>query len=358
MRKRLVLALMVILVSLSACVNKNAGSTQSSDVYKGTEGIVMNFMPSMPPSQIYSSDTLNFNLEIRNKGTYDAGTVPNNENGPYEKFLKFYVSGYDKSILTGKKEGGSIDPIFDKWLFWEAELEGKSEFNPQGGIVYKDFSTKIGTLPEGMDSFRTNFLLTACYTYETLAVSSVCIDPVPYSTVTREKACTVSDVSLSGGQGAPVAVTKIEEEASKGKARFKIYFENKGNGKIFDMTHNRDDIAKSGRSALDSDGVIRLKCNPYSEKGLGYGDIDKIKLNKILIGGDVASNDITDSCKPVIVNEKGHKIVRLIDGRGFIICEKDGLTGTSAYNTPIEINVTYGYTTSIQKEIEILKIPE
>jgi len=341
MRKRLVLALMVILVSLSACVNKNAGSTQSSDVYKGTEGIVMNFMPSMPPSQIYSSDTLNFNLEIRNKGTYDAGTVPNNENGPYEKFLKFYVSGYDKSILTGKKEGGSIDPIFDKWLFWEAELEGKSEFNPQGGIVYKDFSTKIGTLPEGMDSFRTNFLLTACYTYETLAVSSVCIDPVPYSTVTREKACTVSDVSLSGGQGAPVAVTKIEEEASKGKARFKIYFENKGNGKIFDMSSNK---------RTDKDG--NLKCNPYSEEGLGYDDLDKITLNKVSVGSD----DITLDCDPVM--KDGSNTIRLIDGRGFIICEKDGLTGTSAYNTPIEINVAYGYKTSIQKEIEILKIPE
>jgi len=337
MRKSYIFVLIIVAISLG-CVNQNTGSTGTPEVYKGTEGIVMNFMPSMPPSQIYSSDILNFNLEIKNKGAYDAGTVSNTESGPYTKFLKFYISGFDGSILTGKREDNSDDPIFDKWSFWQSELEGKSEFNPLGGIAYKDFSTKIGALPEGMDSFKTNFLVTACYTYETLAVSSVCIDPIPYSSVAREKACRVSDVSLSGGQGAPVAVTKIEEEAAKGKVRFKIYFENKGNGKIFDMSSNK-------RTGKDGN----LKCNPYSEEGLGYDDLDKIILNKVSVGSD----DITSDCEPV---KEG--TIRLIDGRGFIICEKDGLTGTSAYNTPIEINVAYGYTTSIQKEIEILKIPE
>ncbi|MAG08245.1 hypothetical protein CMO89_02135 [Candidatus Woesearchaeota archaeon] len=342
MKEKLILMLLIVLLSITAC-QRVSTKTQDTKVYTGTEGVVMRFLPDMPPSQIYSSDTLNFNLEIKNKGAYDAGTVPNTESGSYTKFLKFYISGYDKSIFTGDIDGGT-DPIFGNWFFWEPELEGKSEFNPEGGIVYKDFSTKIGTLPEGMDSFKTNFLMTACYTYETLAVSSVCIDPVPYSTVAREKACAVSDVSLSGGQGAPVVITRIEEEAAKGKVRFKIYFENKGNGKIFDMTH-------SERSAKDSDNVPRLKCNPYSEEGLGYDDIDKITLNKVSVG----SEDITSSCKPV---REGSSTIRLIDGRGFIICEKTVSGGTSAFLTPLEIKLSYGYTSSIQKEVEILKTLE
>jgi len=338
MKKKIALLLLLVLFSLTACTKQSITTTKDLKVYTGTDGIVMNFIQSTPPSIVYSSDTLNFLLEVRNKGTYAAGTKPNNDDGPYEKFLKIYISGFDNKILTGSIEGGK-DPVFEKAVFRVQSLNPKSEFNPEGGITYKDFSTKIENLPEGLDSFKTNFLVTACYNYETHAITSVCIDPKPYSTAIKEKACTIQDISLSGGQGAPVAVTKIEEEASKDKVRFKIYIENEGNGKIFDTTPGK-------RSAKDSDGVTRLKCNPQSEKGLGYDDVDKIRLEKVSLGGEEIP---LKDCKPSI-----DKVVRLIDGKGFIICEKE-VTGNSAYTTPIEIKFSYGYTSSIKKEIEILK---
>ena len=50
----------------------------------------------------------------------------------------------------------------------------------------------------------------------------VCIDPDPYSVVQEQKVCNIGDVSVSGGQGAPIAVTRIEEEVGSDKIYFRI----------------------------------------------------------------------------------------------------------------------------------------
>ena len=292
----------------------------------------MSLMPNTPPSRVYSGDPLNFLLEVRNKGAY---TTVDTE-GEKTLSLRVYVSGFDTKIFPGLK---ADDNLFKKAgdAYLGESLEGKSEFNPDGGLKYKEFSTAV-SLPDNMDSFKTNFLVTACYGYNTYATAPVCIDSDPYSTSVQEKACTIKDISLSGGQGAPVAITKIEEEASKDKVRFKIYIENKGDGRIFDI--NKSERSKEGT----------LKCNPYSGEGIKYGTIDKITLNKVSVVG----SPITSSCEP----KDGNNVVRLIDGRGFIICEKNIGSAKSAFLTPLEIDISYGYTTSIQKEVEILKMPK
>ena len=38
----------------------------------------------------------------------------------------------------------------------------------------------------------------------------MCIDPDVVGLKVRQKICAVKDISLSGGQGAPIAITKIE----------------------------------------------------------------------------------------------------------------------------------------------------
>jgi len=320
---RKILVLLLVLLSLTACTQQST-TTKDLKVFTGTEGIVMNFIPNMPPSQIYSSDQLNFLIEVKNKGAY--ATVGSRTEG---LTLRVYLSGFDKDIFP---ELYGLDDDVNGNYIEEDSLEGKSEFNPDGGLKYIEKSTSIN-LPSGLDSFKTNFLVTTCYEYQTYATASVCIDPKPYSTAIKEKACTVQDITLSGGQGAPVVITKIEEEASKDKVRFKIYIENKGNGRVFDITQRSDDK-----------GV--LKCNPYSEEGLKYQDIDQIKLETVFLSNE----DIPlKNCKP---SKDG--TVRLIDGKGIVICEKD-VSGTSTFLTPLEIKFSYGYTSSIQKEVEILK---
>ena len=89
-------------------------------------------------------------------------------------------------------------------------------------------------VPFGADKYSPEILVTACYRYKTIADPKVCIDPNPFRAVQERKVCEVRDQSLGGGQGAPVAVTKIEEQVGSDKIHFRIFIQNVGDGEVIE----------------------------------------------------------------------------------------------------------------------------
>ena len=192
-------------------------------------------------------------------------------------------------------------------------------------MVLKSFTTKINGLPTGTDVYEPYIILTACYGYKTIANPVVCIDPNPFGVYTASKACQPRTVTEMGGQGAPIAVTKVEQIPSRGKVQFKIYIENKAKGKAI-----ADEKVSTCNLIEPTDYKYINKIDSYEVEASG--------LNLV-------------ACQPDPEN------LRLVDDKGVIICSFDTDQSVPAYTTPLKIELDYNYMESTQpKKIRIIKI--
>lgn len=310
MMKKTILAVMLC-VLLSGCLStmsqsggggsSTGGSSSNDEKYqKGTSGLLLNFMPGAPPAKVLGSSSLSAMVEIQNKGAYHIN------NGV------MYLTGYDKRYLFGSDQKSQ-----------SFSIEGKSAYNPNG--EFKDIieftDDSIENVPSDIDSFSQTLKATACYYYETLATPEICINPNQYSADASDSVCDVRPITLSGGQGAPIEITKVEEELMDNKIVLKIFIKNSGGGTPF----------------------VKDKNNCHSS--LEISDVDKVNVLEV----SFSNYDLTGSCKP--------KPIRLSKGAGFFICnaELSGL-GDSAFMSPLRIKLGYNYRKSTTTSIDIINI--
>lgn len=328
MRKRLVFVLFLILLfSISSCTGKKDTKKPLEDIRTGTQGLSISFLTNNPPPTIHAEkEALNdFDvvLELRNKGAY-----PQPEEGRPSLYGRVYLSGFDPNIISF--DNSPVQELMDK------ALEGKSTINPNGGFDLMTFKGKVFYENLNVEKYEPTLLATACYNYFTIAGPSVCIDPDPYSTVTQKKVCQVQGVTLTN-QGAPVAITKIDEEAFAKKTQFRITIKNVGGG----------DVIKY--EALN-------KCGPTGDK-LGREDIDKVYLAEAKVGIK------TLNCGPFVDTSDGSAkrpvgFIRMINGEGAVICEmpsSDYQESKTAYTTPMTITLLYGYKNTAERKVLIKK---
>jgi hypothetical protein len=181
----------------------------------------------------------------------------------------------------------------------------------------------------------------------TKASPTVCVDPDPFDK-RQEKVCQIGSQILET-QGAPVAVTKIEQEASTDKIQFKIHVENVGGG----------DVINSSSGAL-------ARCSPLGGGLLGRKDFDRVEVKSIKIGSvdlwikkEDETVDKKNKCSPFA--DGSDNIIRLFNGEGFVICtltvsKLSSSKIESAYTTPINIELKYNYRSTISKNIKISKL--
>jgi len=296
----------VLLVILSlftfGCQRVDTDASTPNEFHIGTQGLELNFMKGTPPAKIYEGDDLSVIVEVINKGAYPTTDSSNNFDG------RLYVGGFDASYIPVSPQNVQLD----------SGLYGRDQYNSDGTYDTETFSAASVSLPEETDTYSPTLQVTACYSYKTFASPVVCIDPDPYSSEIEDEVCSVQDKSLSGGQGAPVAVTRVEESVTKDNIKFKIYFRNVGNGYVID------------------ESFITSDCP----------DTDRENINKVNV--DVRLSGATASCKPA-------NPVHLVDGQGFVVCDTSKPSEqTPAYTTPLQVELSYGYSTSISKPVSII----
>jgi hypothetical protein len=158
----------------------------------------------------------------------------------------------------------------------------------------------------------------------------MCIDPNPNSN--SRKVCIARNVGVSGGQGAPVAVTRVDQQSSSGKVVFTITIKHtKKNSldELFDITQ------------------LFYKCNPHVGAIVKPSDRNVVDVLYVELSGD----DITQSCSG------GGRIRLDASGNGQFTCTAYlNLASESAREAPLFIELGYGYGKNIYKEITIKKI--
>ncbi len=314
MRKKAIIAFAAILILLFLPACAMQGQKKEQELYgpeyrQGVQGLRMSFVQNLPPARLFDSEPFVAVVQVENMGAFTVG-------GPGDKV---YLSGFDPTIITGITEWGKDIPL----------LEGKSQFVPTGSVDTIDFRGSMAPLrSRNIDKYPLRLLATACYEYETTATANVCIDPNPYETGMTRKICTPAPVSLGGGQGAPIAVTLVEMDASPGRTRFKIHIQNAGAGDVF----------RYGGEYLN-------KCSPFTP-ALAFDEIDYVELVDVMVSG----MSIKPTCKPLDNNH-----IRLSSGRGVAFCEFTP-RGSDAYTTPMTVTLRYGYRNTIFKDVQIVSV--
>ena len=137
----------------------------------------------------------------------------------------------------------------------------------------------------------------------------------------------------AAGMGAPVAITSVEQRPAKGRTTF-----------IINVHHNR----KNAGDML-YDYFSLYKCDPAAG-----GIVKTTDKNVVYVGYVYLSNlDITMLCLP-------DQIIRLdASGNGQITCSVDfpqGMALNGAYRAPLEIELWYGYSKTIVRNVLIKRI--
>jgi hypothetical protein len=175
-------------------------------------------------------------------------------------------------------------------------------------------------------------ILTACYAYSTEVRKDVCID-TDYFNINRdnkEKVCTLGTID-AGSQGGPIEVFKIDPKFTTIEGRvvpeYLIYVRNAGEGQVV----KEEDLSHA----------------------CGFEPLDSETWNTAYITATLEGSPM--SCTP---SEGGRGKLRLKNKEDFVKCTAAEAVpaGAASYVTVLMINVTYGYTSSISKNIKIKRM--
>ena len=307
MLKKKYIGLILVLFLISGCgsFSLNRGSISDVKIYTGTSGLELEFLKDNPPREVYEDQIFKATVFLRNDGAFDIS------------------SGY---LLIGLEED-YMKLLYEYDQRLDLQLNGKSMQTPVGEERIEEFTIKTKKIDPQTQEHESSIYVTSCYKYRTELHQDVCIDPDVYNLKPIEKACEVKDISLSS-QGAPVAITKIEEKISSSESeeimipQFIIYIQNKGKGEVIDE-RKIDDVC--------------------SAKPLTSEDINKLTIAAYLSG-------IPLECKPYEL--------KLKNKQEKVICSlKEGIKKDEpAFTTLLSVILDYGYTQTISKKVTIKKL--
>ena len=326
MKKIIFLSLALLSLVLLGCGYISTGSGSKSqyvDVRVGIYGLVAEFAKNAPPQTVFEDGKFAVVLRIRNAGAYDI------KNG-------LITFGLEKDYVPQIALQDNPAAISDETLNFD--IRGKSLIDQRGEENVISLQATAGKLDPQSESKQSTLTATFCYPYKTIASATVCIDPDIANIRPVKKVCQVNDINLNRGQGAPIAVRKIETrivpDVEKVKPQFLIYLENTGQGIAVNPKGYTIPCQKSEFNGEDLWNVAYLKV--YSSESKGE--------NQLL-------------CTPSLENDETTGILRFRDKKDFIRCTyKDGISANSdTYTSPIRIEIEYGYVQTIATNFNIQK---
>ena len=307
---------MILLITISCGDN---GGNVDTKLQKGTDGLVMKFMKNIP-KQVYEKDKLYLNFEISNQGYTDI------KEGILLPLIERDFIQIDSWELSSDLSADSENTV-------KFDLDGKSLSSTRGEKKVITLMLNAKEIEDTRNKQKTNIVISACYPYSSVLSDTICIDTDPNDLTVAKKTCKVKDVT-SAGQGGPVVINKIEEKILPGdskdsvRVQFIIHAINKGDGILIDYDKYRD---------------ICIGRNPEKE------DYNSIKI-KGLRFSDYAYEDGDFECEPNPLKEvKGEYIARCV-----LKAENSIPKSMLTFQTPIVLELIYGYKTAISEEVEIL----
>lgn len=313
MKKIFFLVSVLLILIIAGCKGTSSSkSITDEDVRKGLDGLSVAFVKNAPPDKVFEQSVFPIGIELKNKGASDI-------------IKGFLVLGFEKEYVDAVAR--EAKETFD--------IKGKSVFNLNGDEEFMSLNAEAKKVGSQSETHPSTILATACYPYKTVLGTSVCIDTDIFGKQLRKKACQAKDLQFDNGQGSPVAITKVEvrmlpdadNDPAKIIPHFIIYLENKGNGEVV------------------AEEKIEDVC---SKKPLGFKDFNKVTIKASLSDKELNCNS----------GETEKAEARLREKKDIVRCtlEEGIASNRDAFASPLKIELAYGYTFTISKDITIEKI--
>lgn len=219
-------------------------------------------------------------------------------------------------------------------------IVGKSQYNPVGGFTA---STRLKfeslDLPKKLESYSSALIFQACYPYRTWASVPVCVDP-DVRGFSKNKPCKSGPVVLAGGQGAPIAITRVETvmvPTPDGKVRpsFAVFVQNLGYGSV----------------VRESD--VELACSSGKEMGreklMPFADV-YVELQEQSLKCAPVEKDTKKSIVPI---EAGVETTFVCSDPNMIY---DMSAGT--FSTVLTVELRYGYVNTAVFPVRVSQLPQ
>ncbi len=318
--KRLVLVILLIsLVAMTSCGFSPDRSSLTTDYFKGTEGITLEFLDQAPPSSVFEGSEFDLQGVISNKGSTD---VADN----YVVTVELVYDTVDINEVTYNS------PFADQYLSAKGpvQLHGKSYYYPDGEqnyILFDRFEAK--QIPGNFEQSLVSFYVALCYPYRTFFSDQICVDTDTENLNLRDEVCQKEDRSYTGGQGAPVAITRVESNMVPIGAYVQPQF-------LLTVRHM-------------GDGFVSMYNTQVYEQGLlGCGETNSSSINTASIAATLGSEELLCRPNPILFKNGEAKVECILDRASI-------LTSTFNYWTTLNVEVAYLYTDVYKRNLNIKK---
>jgi hypothetical protein len=322
-------ALAILAAMLSSC-QPGIPKYDDIDYHKGSEGLSMIMTNEASLDEIYEGTNFVYSLTLENRGAYDV-------EGDNQAILAVGFDPYYLTVTQPESQGKNM--VFGKSniIVKQLSLMGKSRYYPSGSKVFFYFPYFKTKEIEGQRSKpETQIFSSLCYPYSTTLSAMACIDFDIYHENTRSQVCTQQDIS-SSNQGAPVAITQVEVEnlptgSNMVRPVFTVHVQNIGDGTIL--------------SPVDNSAEVERVCT--DQQLSSTQDFNQVGIDAWL------SNNIKLECTP--------NKIRMTETEGLSRCvvkDEDlekAITWRQNYLSPLTVNLTYIYMSTIRKNIQIKRI--
>ena len=359
--------LLSVLIFVSGCLGGNSKDKTLSDIHIGFDGINMEFIKGTPPPNTFEKSSFPIGLSIKNIGTYSVNYDSNSATKTADESAVL--------LLNVEKDYNCVDSFDGSGKFFAISdnvnkctinknsiqkikfgIDGKTEFNPKGYEETVMFNVITKQLEPQSESHSSSLSATLCYPYETRFTDTACIDTDILGARFKQKVCKSEDKSYPKGQGAPVAITKVEsrmlDKDNKIIPNFIIHIENKGNGNVIKRRNDAQETTPPQATQMSN---IDEVC---SSKRLDPADRDfNTVVLRAYLGAETPDNEL--DCEPKKTPEdKGREgYVRLVGNKDIIRCslpESASISkNTQPYTSPLIIILDYGYMSSISAKYAI-----
>ncbi|MEK6950123.1 MAG: hypothetical protein AABX13_00160 [Nanoarchaeota archaeon] len=203
--------MLLMILFVVACSKTEPGSL-TYNFKQGIAEVQLKAFPGSPPEKIYPNTQFKVIVELDNQAAYD--------------------------VVEGELSLLGLDPKY--FLLYPAEqtfpiLLGRSFTAPAGEKKFLEFDGTSRELEAGAKEYLSNYFLTLRYNSKVDFVDTICLNSNLYDVY--DAGCKVQAKKSYSGQGAPLAITTLEEIITPGASvEFRLQVVNRGRGKVKSAT--------------------------------------------------------------------------------------------------------------------------
>lgn len=322
----------VLLFLIAACDGGGDISTgaPTTPFIGGSQGLVIGFLAGSPPSEVTDGDTFPFNVivKVKNVGEFNLDKKEVNVSligispSDFDVTSNNIVGKIPEDDPVGRQRDSEGNIIESVETFVEFPQEGKTEFNFKGDVTG-----------------NTIFIFRAdvCYKYNTDVLSEICVLENQID-VADDAVCDPSESKKVFSSASPIGVTALRQSVvGKDKLQFSFDIVHNGQGDVFkvDESTPHPDCPKDPSTRRRSEN----KVNVTVDTGLTTTAANKLKCVGLTTGDSGAGLSIASGA------------VILVEGKRTITCTQGLETPRSDFKKNLDINLTFNYLDSVDKEV-------